>query len=139
MRRLTLSAVAVASLVLAFVAGYVTAERRVPREVAERELGALMYYVPAIAYLRRGEVGNAKKLLYVATDAPLSLLSQGGANSLAPESQTILRDTLAHLNKAWSIDKPYATAEWDSVRKMPEWKEMRRRNDAFRESYATNP
>ena len=123
----------------AFFAGYAVSERRTAQLVSEHELSALMHYVPALAYLRKGDVNNAKSLLYTATDGPLSTLSRNNADSLRPESQKMLSRVLVPLNQAWAEDKPFSGDQWESVRALPDWVEMRRRNDTFRENYAAKP
>ena len=123
----------------AFFAGYTVSERRTATLVAEHELNALMHYVPALAYLQKGDVNNAKSLLYTATDGPLSTFSRDNAHSLSPENQKILSRVLVPLNQAWAEDRPFAGEHWASVRGLPDWVEMRRRNDTFRENYAAKP
>ena len=140
MKRRTIAFVLVLLAVTgAFFAGYTVSERRTAQLVAEHELTALMHYVSALAYLRKGEVNNAKSLLYTATDGPLSTLSHDNALSPSPENQKILSRVLVPLNQAWAEDNPFSGDQWSSVRASPDWREMRRRNDSFRENYAAKP
>jgi hypothetical protein len=132
-------ALAVLAVIAAFVLGYFVGERRADQLVAERELGALQHYLSALGYVRKGDLTNAKSILYTATDGPLSFFSRDDARSLSPESQKILARWLTPLNRAWAEDKPFEGAQWSSVRAVPDWSEMRSRNDLFRERYAAKP
>ena len=78
-------------------------------------------------------------LLYTAIDGPLYTLARDNAQSLSLESQKVLSRVLGPLNQAWVEDKPFTGEQWTSSRALPDWVEMRRRNDTFRENYADNP
>ena len=128
-----------AAVVGAFTSGYFIGERRTTQLVAEHELGALQHYVSLLGYIRKGDLANARSFVYVAADSPLSVFSADNGQSLTPGSQKILANWLKDLNTAWAEDRPFDGSQWSSVRSMPEWTEMRTRNDNFRERYAPKP
>ena len=123
--------------VASFGAGYWIADTRGRALVAENQLAALQHYVPAIAYLRKGNIESAKGILYTGVDGTLTTLSQDNAASLSTTTRPILEGLLAPLNAAWSEDRPFEGEKDASLRNMPEWVEMRERNDAFRLNFAT--
>jgi hypothetical protein len=138
MRRRTVSALVLSVAVASFAAGYWIASARAKEAVALSHLVAVQHYVPAIAHLRKGNIQGAKALLYVAVDVPLASFSQDDAASLPEEAKPILRRLLPHLNEAWAADRPFEGEDWSSLRKMPEWRLMRERNDSFRQKYASD-
>jgi hypothetical protein len=123
--------------VLAFSGGYLAASRNTDELVAQHELVALMHYTPALAYLRKGQVDNAKNILYVGADGSIGTLSKNNAAALGQEDKESLRTTLIHLNQFWDQDKPFDTEKTASLLAIPGWVEMRRQNDAFRNGYAS--
>ena len=122
--------------VASFGGGSWVAETRGRALVAENQLAALQHYVPAITYLRKGDVESARGILYVGVDGSLSAFSQDNASSLSTTTRPILGRLLPHLNAAWSEDRPFEGEKAASLRKLPEWVEMRERNDAFRLKFA---
>lgn len=122
-----------------FAAGYFVAPRHTDSDVAEHELTALMYYTPAIAYLQNGQTEKAKSILYVGIDGALSELSKNNGGALNQFGREALKKTIGHLNQAWDKDHPFEGGEWSTLKLMPEWVEMRSKNDAFRKSYASTP
>jgi hypothetical protein len=128
-----------ALIAVAFAAGYFVAPRQTDSDVAEYELAALMHYTPAIEYLQSGQTENAKYILYVGIDDALSELSKNNAAELNQSSRNALKKTLVHLNQAWDKDQPFDNEKSSSLKTMPEWLEMRSKNDAFRKSYANTP
>lgn len=128
-----------ALIAAAFAAGYFVAPRQTDSNVAEHELAALMHYTPAIAYLQSGQPENAKYILYVGIDGALSELSKNNADALNQPSRNALKKTLAQLNQAWDKDPPFDNEKSVSLKAMPEWVEMRSKNDTFRKNYANTP
>lgn len=80
-----------------FGAGYWIADSRGRALVAENQLGALQHYVPAISFLRKGDVESAKGILYVGVDGSLSTFAQDEAASLSTTTRPILERLLPHL------------------------------------------
>lgn len=130
-------AVSLICSVLGFLAGYFVASQKTEELVARHELAALMHYTPALAYLQKGQVENAKYILYVGTDGSISTLSNNNAAALGQTEKQTLKTTLTHLNQSWSKDGPFDTEKSASLRALPEWIEMRKNNDAFRNGYAS--
>ena len=98
-----------------------------------------MHYTPAIAYLQKGQTENAKSILYVGIDGALSELSKNNGAALSQSSRKALKETLVHLNQAWDKDQPFDNEKSVSLKTMPEWVEMRSKNDTFRKNYANTP
>ena len=121
--------------VLAFLAGYFVATQKEESVIAEHELAALMHYTTVLAYLQKGQVENAKYLLYVGSDGSIGTLSKNNAAALSITKKEILKTTLIHLNQSWAKDKPFDTEKSASLTGMPEWLEMRQKNDTFRNGY----
>lgn len=126
-------------IVVAFAAGYFVAPRHTDSDVAEYELAALMHYTPAIVYLQRGQTENAKYILYVGIDGALNELSKNNAAALNQSNRNALKKLLINLNQSWDIDRPFDTEKSVSLKAMPEWVEMRNKNDTFRKNYADTP
>lgn len=123
---------------IAFAVGYFVASRQTDSYVAEYELASLAHYTPAIAYLQKGQTENAKFVLYVGIDGALSELSKSNA-ALNQSSRNELKETLYRLNKLWDKDQPFENEKSVRLKAMPEWVEMRSKNDTFRKQYAKTP
>ncbi len=123
------------SSVLAFLGGYFIASEKNDQLLAQHDLRALMHYAPALAYLRRGQVDDAKYMLYVGADDSIGFLSENNAAALNQEDKESLKNTLGHLNQFWEEDKPFDGVKSASLQTLPGWNEMRQKNDAFRKRY----
>jgi hypothetical protein len=123
---------------LSFGTGYWIADARGRTLVAENQLAALQHYVPAIVFLGKGDINSAKGILYIGVDGSLSTFSHDAAASLSTTSRPILSRLLPHLNAAWNEDRPYEDDKSASLRKLPEWVQMREQNDAFRRTFASD-
>ena len=136
MNRAGVTLIGLALVCISFGAGYFVADRRAESLASELQFGALTHDIAAIAYLRRGQVENARSILYVAVDGPLSTFSSDNASSLSPESRKFLSELLWNLNAAWAEDKPFEGEQFASLRSMSDWAQMRARNDEFRRRFA---
>jgi hypothetical protein len=122
--------------ILAFIGGYLLAERQAKSALADQSVTELTNDVAAIAYLDKGEVGKAKKTLYVAVDGQLGCLSGNQATVPGKENASVLSTVLNTLNKNWNVDRPFEGADDASLYQDPNWVAMRARNDVFRKNYA---
>ena len=135
-KQIIISLVLIAS---AFTAGYFFASKSTNTAVADHELAALMHYTAAISYLQKDQVDNAKYILYVGTDGALNELSKRDAAALSQSNQKALKKILISLDQSWNKDHPFDDEKSVSLKAMPEWVEMRNRNDAFRKNYPNAP
>jgi len=110
--------------------------QKAEKAIAVHEVLSLMHYTPALAYLQNGQTESAKYILYVGIDGSLGTLSKNYSASLNQTDSKSLKSTLIHLNQLWAKDKPFENEKSASLRAMPEWVEMRQKNDAFRNGYA---
>jgi hypothetical protein len=122
--------------VFAFIAGYFVATQKTENAIAVHEVQSLMHYTPALAYLQNGQTENAKNILYTGIDGSLGTLSKSNTASLSPTDSKALKSTLVQLNQLWDKDKPFENEKSASLKTIPEWVEMRLKNDAFRNDYA---
>lgn len=124
--------------ILAFILGYLVAIQKTEKTIAVHEVLSLMHYTPALAHLQNGQIENAKQILYVGIDGSLGTLSKNNATSLNEADRKSLKSTLVQLNQLWTKDKPFDNEKSANLKTMPEWIEMRHRNDDFRNNYAKN-
>lgn len=131
----TILASSVICSVIAFIAGYFVALQKSEKAIAVHEVLSLMHYTPALAYLQNGKTEDAKHILYIGIDGSLGTLAKNNAAALNQTDSKSLKSTLARLNQLWAEDKPFEHEQFTSLKKMPEWVEMRRKNDEFRIEY----
>jgi len=120
---------------ISFGTGYLVADHRADSLAAEKEFTALLHDVAAIGYLRKGAVDDAKNILYVAVDGQLSTFSSNQAATLSSSSREHLSKVLASLNQSWAADRPFEGEKSTPLHGSPEWTEMRKKNDAFRQNH----
>lgn len=133
----TILATSIICSVFAFIAGYFVASQKAEKTIAVHEVLSLMHFTPALAYLQNGKSEDAKHILYIGIDGSLGALAKNNAAALNQTDSKSLKSTLARLNQIWVTDKPFEHEQYASLKTMPEWVEMRKRNDAFRNEYAS--